>query len=334
MATEPGGQRRELCLPRISLEVGGELTDAQITYRTYGALSASGDNAVLLFTYYTGDDRSYQPWIGPGRPLDPGEHFVIVVNHLGGGVSTSPSTWGGAYPDVRLGDSVQATRLVLDALGVRRLRLAAGWSLGGMQALDFAARYPDCVTTVFALCSAARCSPVNQVFLDSVAATLSGDDRTDEAAVRQRLDTFGRVYAGWAYCAQFFDEEVYREFGYTSPADVVRRWGADHQAMHAGDLMAALRMWRTADGGGSPDALRERLGRITARTVLMPSLTDTYFTAGENVLEAAWLADGEVRPLSSPLGHVAGRPGIRDHEQGEVDACLRELMAVASPQHV
>ncbi len=323
------GMTKKLRVPRLSLESGAVLIDAQISFRTYGSLSALGSNAVLLFTYYTGDDDSYRAWIGPGRPINPSEHFVVIVNHLGGGISSSPSTSGAGFPEVRVGDSARAAKLVLDELGVQRLRLVAGWSLGGMQSLDFAARYPECVSAVFALCSAARCSPINQVFLDSVSATLTAGGpiaNSDDPAVLERLDAFGRVYAGWAYCEQFFAEGLYREFGYTSPADVLERWGKDHQAMHPGDLLASLRMWRTADGGGDLDALSAWLGRITARTVLMPSVTDTYFTAAENRLEATWLANGEVRPLVSPLGHIAGRPGIRAEEQDEVDAILRELM--------
>ena len=331
MTTAPDpGTRNQLALQRFSLESGSVLADAQVSYRTYGSLSAAGDNAVLLFTYYTGDDLSYRPWIGPGRPLDPIEQFVVVVDHFGNGVSTSPSTTGTPFPEVRVGDSVQAADLVLDELGVQHLRLVAGWSLGGMQSLEFAARHPERVSAVYALCSAARCSPINQVFLDSVGATLTAGARADDpdgAAARERLDAFGRVYAGWAYCEQFFTEEVYRELGYRSPADVVARWGEDHQGMHAGDLLASLKMWRSADG--DLDAVGERLGRITARAVLMPSATDTYFTVAENTLEAALLKNGEVRPMVSPLGHVAGRPGIRTEEQDQVDACLRELITTA-----
>jgi homoserine O-acetyltransferase len=327
--TPDHGIRKQLRLQHFPLESGAVLIDAQISFKTFGSLSPCGDNAVLLFTYYTGDDDSYRAWIGPGRPIDPGEHFVAIVNHFGGGVSSSPSTSGAGFPDVRVGDSVRAAKLALDDLGVQHLRLVAGWSLGGMQSLDFAVQYPECVSAVFALCSAARCSPINQVFLDSVGTTLTAGlriDNADDPTVLERLDAFGRAYAGWAYCEQFFAEEVYREFGYASPADVLERWGKDHQAMHAGDLMASLRMWRMADGGGSLEALGERLGRITARTVFMPSVTDTYFTATENLLEAAYLNDADVRPMESPLGHIAGRPGIRAEEQDQVDACLRELM--------
>ncbi len=322
-------ERKTLRLPTFPLLSGAALHDARIAFRTYGSLSPAGDNAVLLFTYYTGDDLSYAAWIGPGRPIDPTEHFVIVVNHFGGGISSSPSTSGRDFPPVQVGDGVRAAELVLDRLGVRELRLVAGWSLGGIHALDFAARCPERAAAVFALCSAARCSPINEVFLDSVGVTLTTGCRptaAGEPAESARLDMFGRVYAGWAYCEQFFAEEIYREFGYTSPADVLARWGTDHQAMHAGNLLAALEMWRAADGGGSLGALRDRLGNITARTVLMPSVTDSYFTVAENHLEAAWIADGQVRELESPLGHIAGRPGIRAAEQEQVDACLRELV--------
>jgi homoserine O-acetyltransferase len=320
-------ERKTLRLPTFPLLSGAMLNDARIGFRTYGSLSPSGDNAVLLFTYYTGDDLGYAAWIGPGRPLDPAEHFVVVVNHFGGGISSSPSTSGTTFPRVRVGDCARAAEHVLGRLGVRQLRLVAGWSLGGIQSLDFAARYPERTSAVFALCSAARCSPINEVFLDSVGATLRAGRRGNETDGRtelERLDAFGRVYAGWAYCEEFFAQEVYREFGYLSTGDVLERWGKDHQAMHAGDLTAALEMWRSADGG-SLQSLRDRLGRITARTVLMPSVTDSYFTVTENHLEAAWIDRGEVREMVSPLGHIAGRPGIRADEQRQVDLCLREL---------
>lgn len=324
MTSSDSSERHTLRLPTFPLLSGVVLNDARIGFRTYGSLAPSGDNVVLLFTYYTGDDLSYTAWIGPGRPLDPAEHFVIVVDHFGGGISSSPSTSDTTFPPVQVGDCVCAAEYVLDRLGVRDLRLVAGWSLGGIQALDFAARYPDRTSAVFALCSAARCSPINEVFLGSLGATLSAACLDNETEL-ERLDAFGRVYAGWAYCEEFFAQEVYREFGYTGVGDVLDRWGKDHQAMHAGDLLAALEMWRAADGGGSPESLRDRLGRITARTVLMPSATDKYFTVAENHLEAAWIDRGEVRELVSPLGHIAGRPGIRAAEQREVDLCLREL---------
>lgn len=301
----------------------------RLRYRTYGRPDLGGENGVLLFTYYTGTDLSYAPWIGSGRAVDPDRHFVVVVNHFGGGVSSSPSQ-GEPLEGLTLADTVHAAGLLLDHLGVETLRLTAGWSLGGMQALELAAQVPWRVSAVLAVCSAARCSEINRVFLDSVTAALRADSRAADpdaqASPQSGLDAFGRVYAGWAYSESFFAEHLYREFGHATAEAVLEQWGRDHREMDAGDLMASLRMWREADLGAGRGGLPEALRSIRARTILMPSTTDGYFTVRENRTEAAHLPNGELRPLDSPLGHIAGRPGIRAREQRRVDQALRELL--------
>ncbi|MGV9718518.1 alpha/beta fold hydrolase [Rhodococcus pyridinivorans] len=324
------GDIRTLKVEDLQLDSGQHLPEARIRFRTYGDLAADGD-VVLLFTYYTGTDASYEPWIGEGRPIDPTRHRVIVVNHLGNGQSSSPSTVSAVtqqrFPDVTVGDNARVARHVLDELGIPRVQLAAGWSLGGTQALEFAARFPDDVDAVFALCSAARCSEVNEVFLESVAAALEADPNFALGAHPTKgLNAFGRVYAGWAYSSAFFAESLFEEFGYRSVTDVLARWGEDHEGYDARDLMASLRMWRAADVGRNRGGLTAGLERIEAKTVLMPSSTDAYFTLAENEMEILALRRGELRVLSSPLGHVAGRPGIRKQEQNAVDACLRDIL--------
>ncbi|WP_120006659.1 alpha/beta fold hydrolase [Nesterenkonia muleiensis] len=307
---------------------------AQVCYRTYGQLSGAGDNCVLLFTYYTGTDLSYTPWMGRDRPLDPDRHFIVVINHFGGGVSSSPSTTGalvpGQFPQVSIGDNARAAKLVLDRLRVTRVVLVAGWSIGGMQSLEYAAQNPEQVGAVLALCSAARCAENNQVFLDSVSAALQADPSYAVADPQRPpldgLDAFGRVYAGWAYCEAFYAEGHYREFGYDSPQNVLAGWGKEHQEHSAYDLMASLQMWRRADLGASRGGLEAGLGAVVAPTILMPSTSDAYFTLGENRAEVEHLPHGRLWELDSPLGHVAGRPGIRAAEQQQVDRALEGLL--------
>lgn len=326
------GETTALCTlsaPSFRLE-SGEKLDAEIRYRTYGELSAAGDNCIVVFTYYTGTDLSYLPWIGAGRPLDPQRYLIVIVNHLGGGVSSSPSITEGTFPPVSIADNAEAVRMVLDDLGVKHVRVAAGWSLGGMQALEFAVRYPESVAGVLAVCSAARCEPVNRVFLGSVAAALKADPRfaADDPhdPPLAGLDAFGRVYAGWAYSASFFSQRIYQNLGFSSVEDVLDSWGRDHQAMEAHDLMASLRMWDSADIGRGRGGTEAALASIRARVILMPSTTDTYFTLSENACETQHLRSGELWELESPLGHIAGRPGIRDLEQKKVDDALNALL--------
>src|SRR5687768_6990201 len=77
-------------LGRLALESGASLP-ARLAYTTHGTPAPDGDNVVLVPTYYTGTHDSYLPWIGPGGVLDTDRWYVVVVNMLGNGVSTSPS---------------------------------------------------------------------------------------------------------------------------------------------------------------------------------------------------------------------------------------------------
>lgn len=326
-----------LTIEDFDLESGDCLERADIRYRTYGNLSKGADNCVVAFTYYTGNDLNYQPWIGAGKALDPRERFVVVVNHLGNGVSSSPSNTPGKFPSISIGDSSRAATKVLDHLSVQHVELAVGWSLGGMQSLEFAIQNAGSVSAVLALCSAARCAETNQVFLESVGAALRADPRFAECDSARPplagLDAFGRVYAGWAYSEAFFSEGIFRELGYQSPSEVLADWGYEHQQDYdAQDLMATLMMWRSADLGRGRGGLASALGSLTARTILMPSETDSYFTVAENQQEVSWLPHGELRIMETPLGHMAGRPGIRAQEQDDVDAAMRELLEPETTQ--
>ncbi|CAN5797340.1 homoserine O-acetyltransferase [soil metagenome] len=148
-------------------ELGGSLREVTLAYETWGELNDAADNAVLLVHALTGDSHAaggaseghrrggwWDPMVGPGRALDTGKYFVVCSNVLGGcsgstgPASTQPGTrrpYGMRFPVVTIRDMVRAQRRLLDALGVRRLALVAGGSIGGQQALEWAVEYPDFV---------------------------------------------------------------------------------------------------------------------------------------------------------------------------------------------
>lgn len=170
----------------LVLECGAELPEVDVRVETYGELDPSGANAVLVCHALTGDahaathavrapgepDSGPEPrpgwWagaIGPGRPLDPASHFVVCTNILGscygttGPASRDPRSgrrYGKAFPPVTVRDMVAVQRRVLDVLGVRRLALAIGGSLGGMQVLEWALLHPERVDAVAPIATAAR----------------------------------------------------------------------------------------------------------------------------------------------------------------------------------
>lgn len=137
------------------LECGRTLAGLTLHYAVYGRLNAARDNAVLVCHALSGSALVGQWWpevFAPGAVLSLEHDFVICINLLGscygstGPLSVNPETgtpYGSDFPLISIADNVRAQARLLDSLGVRRLRLIMGGSMGGMQALDWATLYPD-----------------------------------------------------------------------------------------------------------------------------------------------------------------------------------------------
>jgi homoserine O-acetyltransferase len=288
-----------------------ETAGLRLVYASYGKLNEAGDNCVLIPTYYTGTHESYARMIGAKRALDPERYFIVIPNMFGNGVSSSPSNHAG-FSNVTIAQNVECQHELLTALGVRKIALVYGWSMGAMQGYEWAASYPGMVNSLLAVCGSAKCWPLNFVFLEGVKAAMGEDG--DRAA-------FGRAYAGWAYSAQFYREELYKDLGFADLQALLKFWEDDHLSFDHRDLLAMLWTWQNADLGAA------QLGTITARTIIMPANTDMYFTEAEARMEAAAIADAELRVLQSPYGHCAGAPGRFADETAQIEQAIRDLLA-------
>jgi len=323
----------------VTLQSGEVLQNAQLAYVTCGRLSPRGDNAVLFPTYYTGTHRENLAMVGPGRALDPELYFIVIVNLFGNGESSSPSnhaTQGRAkFPQVSLLDNVNAHWRLLEQLGISRLALALGWSMGAQQAYHHAALFPERVERLLAVCGSARTSPHNWVFLEGVKAALLADP--DFAGGNYKtpplrgLGAFGRVYAGWAFSQAFFRNKLYERLGHASPEALLAAWEREHRDYDANDLLCVLGSWQRANIADNPryqGDLQAALRAIQARAIIMPSSTDLYFPAEDSRLEALQLGRGELRLLESDFGHVAGGPERVAEDTAFVETAIRELLAL------
>lgn len=171
------------------LESGISLMDVVVAYRTWGHLDRSRTNAILVCHALTGsaDADSWWPALfGPGRVLDPEQSFVVCSNVLGGCYGTtgplSPSPrgdghWGPDFPAITVRDMVRLQRELLGALGVRRLRLVVGGSLGGMQALEWAVTFPELVEKAAVIAAPARHSAWATALSEAQRAAIRADAR-------------------------------------------------------------------------------------------------------------------------------------------------------------
>jgi homoserine O-acetyltransferase len=162
-------------------ELGGTLREVTLAYETWGELDATGENAVLLVHALTGDSHAagdpepahkrggwWSPMVGPGSAIDTGRYFVVCSNVLGGCYgSTGPASqdpesgrpYAMGFPVVTIRDMVRAQKRLLDDLGVKRLQLVIGGSIGGQQALEWAVEFPDFVEKAAPLAATGSLGP-------------------------------------------------------------------------------------------------------------------------------------------------------------------------------
>jgi len=196
-----GVGRRAVLAGPLALDGGGALSPVEIAYDTYGTLAPDGGNAVLICHALTMDQhvasrspRTGKPgwWanvVGPGLAIDTDRHFVVCANVLGsclgssGPASIDPATGGPfamRFPVITVRDMVRAQAMLLDHLGVETLRAVVGGSMGGMQALSWAATYPERVRACVAVATAARHTAQNIAFHEVGRQAVMADPRWAE----------------------------------------------------------------------------------------------------------------------------------------------------------
>ena len=169
----------------LRLDCGVDLAPFQIAYQAYGQLNADRSNAILICHALTGDQHVanvhpvtgkagwWETLVGPGKPIDTDKYFIVCSNVVGGCMgstgpsSTNPETgkpWGLDFPMITLPDMVRAQSMLLDHLGIEKLLAVVGGSMGGMQALQWAAAYPERVFSALAVACSTRHSAQNIAF--------------------------------------------------------------------------------------------------------------------------------------------------------------------------
>ena len=169
-------EKRVFTLPSYTTVGGKTIKNVRIGYETYGTLNATGDNAIFVPHFFTGTSHAagkykptdaapgyWDPIIGAGKPIDTDKYFVISADALAnlntkdpnvtttGPASVNPDTgkpYGMSFPVVSYRDSVRVHKALVDSLGVKKLHAVAGPSGGSIQAMEWAAVYPDLVERV------------------------------------------------------------------------------------------------------------------------------------------------------------------------------------------
>ena len=324
----------------VPLQHGRTLRGARLAYKTYGRLSAARDNAIVFPTAYTGTHVDLEWLIGKGRPLDTERNLVICPNLFGMGLSSSPSNTSqpqdrSHFPHVSILDNVRAQhRLVTELFDIETLECVVGFSMGALQAFQWAAAYPAMVKRVMPFCGAATTSEHNRVFLEAVRGAIEIDPEWRggqyELNPERALRHVGRIYAGWGLSQQYYWQRAYIELGFSSLEDfLVGYWEAYFLGRDANNLLATLWTWQHGDIGATPgcDGDRERaLGGITARALVLPAEKHLYFPPEDGRWEVSRMPNAELRVIPGIWGHFSC-VGIFAEPAAFIGDALRELLA-------
>ncbi len=157
LAAAAGAEEQQVApIGDLQLEYGGVIRDCVLGYRTFGTLNADKSNAVLFPTAFGWRSAGLASRIGAGKLIDSRKYYVIAVDSLGDGISSSPSNSksqpGAQFPQFSLLDMVNAEhKLVVDVLHLPRLRAVMGFSMAGVQAFQWVVSYPTSVDKIIAI---------------------------------------------------------------------------------------------------------------------------------------------------------------------------------------
>ncbi len=307
------------------LESGDVLQDVRIAYQTWGDRQHATSRAILICHALTGSadvDAWWPGIIGEGGAFNPEQDFVVCANILGscygttGPVSLKPGSeerYRADFPQVTIGDMVELQRMLLDELGVDRIEVVTGPSLGGMQALEWAIRYPERVGAVVPIGVGGRhsawCIGVSEAQRAAIAADPNwkdgyySDDALPEAGLAAARMMAVCTYRSW----QSFDERFARDR--RTPDQFQVQSYLRHQGEKFNERFDANTYVTLTHAMHSHDLARGRgeypdvLSRIEQPALVVSVSTDTLYPPQEQQVLAQHMPNARYEVLGSAHGH-------------------------------
>jgi homoserine O-acetyltransferase len=329
----------------FELERGGRIRDLSLAYATFGELSPKKDNAILFPTWYSGSSKILeQAYIGAGRALDPEKYFIILVNQIGNGLSSSPHNTpapfnAARFPVITIGDDVRAQhRLVTERLGIGKLELVLGGSMGAQQTYEWVVRFPEVVKRAAPIAGTARGTPHNRLLVETFIEAITSDPAwdggwySDAAAVQRGLRRHARVFAASGFTPKLFNDEIWRQIGFSSKEDFLVGFVEGHFVpQDPNNLLTLLSKWKDGDVTRvAGEGLEATLARITAAVSVIAIEEDAFFPIEDIEREQRFVPNSTLKRISSPWGHLA-LFGTDPNYNTAIDAILTELLAREVP---
>ena len=308
----------------ITLESGAVLTEVDITYDTFGTLNAAKDNVIWVCHALTANSDVADWWphtVEEGRFLDPTRYFIVCANFLGSHygttspLSVNPATGEKYYydfPQITVRDMVKCHQLLAKHLGIERVKLLIGSSIGGFQCMEWAIAEPQFMESVALIATTTCTEPWAAAFNESQRMAIRTDrtwgERRDDAGIDgmavARSIALISYRGGAAYNATQQDENP-AEASFTRRAHSYQQYQGEKlrrrfNAMSYYRLSEAVDSHNIARGRGS---IAEALAKIEARALVVAISSDILFPPEAHIPLREHIRDVEYHLIESEFGH-------------------------------
>lgn len=289
------GEYELISVGEFALEEGGTIPDLELAVTTWGTLNEARDNAILITTWYSGTHQIWRDaYVGTDHALNPDKYFIIAVNQIGNGLSTSPHNATGAnesismskFPKVRIGDDVRAQeQLLREHFGIDKLQLVIGGSMGAQQTWEWLVRFPDKVLRGAPIAGTAQNTPHDFLIAEYCREAImsdpgwNGGDYTSNEQVVAGLKRQAHVWALVGFSSEFWKQEIWRGLGFESKEAFIEGFLEPYfTVMDPNDLLCMAWKWQRGDVARNTDGdLTAALGRVTAKLLALPIDEDCLF---------------------------------------------------------
>jgi homoserine O-acetyltransferase len=309
----------------VELESGEILPEVVIAYDTFGTLSEAKDNVIWVCHALTANSDVKDWWpntVEEGRFLDPNKYFIVCANFLGSHYGTTsplsinPTTgekWYYDFPRITVRDMVTCHRLLAKHLGIDRVKLLIGSSIGGFQCMEWAVTEPDFMENLALIATTTNTEPWAAAFNESQRMAIRADGTWGQLRDDAGLD--GMAVARSIALISYRGAPAYNatQQDRDNPTDVAFERRAHTYQQHQGEKLrrrfnafSYYRMTEAVDShniGRGRGSVADALRQIKARTLVVAISSDILFPVEAHIPMRQYIPDVEYHLIESSFGH-------------------------------